>query len=732
MNGSRFDDISRRFSRVDGLRQSRRDVLKIGAAGLAAAIGVTERSGATPPLHCRLERLPLLQASSDRLKIEQLAFDLEYDTERMFRFVADEIHYDAYAGALRGATGTLWGLAGNSVDQALLLAALLDQALVRYRFATGELDTRARSALLDAADLDETSVRARATAAIVSGPDVAVPSRPLNDEEDALLTDLPALGDEIVTSGRLALAQHTRVIMEALGDQGVSLPTPSTDLPELESRQHTWLQIRQGSRWVDLDPTVRGADVGVALTNSAGTMDELPDVVYHRVKFRLVAEVVTGGAPSRVEQVSHEARTPDLVGIPITAMNSRPEALEALGSTISGIVDGKRQYVPYLIVGDQVTRGATFGFVSADGVGNEAFDQEIAREGDTLGQWLQVDISAPDGSVSRSSAKSSTGVGVAARAASKVGVVAVPPIQLTESEPGQEAVFLPAHRMLSIAVAGNTVPLGHFMPTSDTPEFFRVMAFPAFGAHLMRDVLTVEALAPLGARAYQDGPNVTAVFAQPKAWNGEGRTMTVGLDILHRSLQTVPLGDATPSLDPRVASGVLSAVAERLSFAGDVPTAAPQSASTPGPDESARSVGTSVLSVFEEAIRGGVAITALLPDDGPYSPNPAYSAEANARIATALAAGLIVVIPAAAVSLGGAPVVGWWTVDPTTGRAVDVFESGQGLQTAAEEIVLTEKDIKSVHFYKRVGCHLAGLYILSAVLIGAGTWVNTQRAERPA
>ena len=62
-------------------------------------------------------------------RIADLAFDLDYDLERMFRFVADEIRYEPYAGILRGAVGALDAGAGNSVDKSLLLAALLDESV---------------------------------------------------------------------------------------------------------------------------------------------------------------------------------------------------------------------------------------------------------------------------------------------------------------------------------------------------------------------------------------------------------------------------------------------------------------------------------------------------------------------------------------------------------------------------------------------------------------------------
>jgi transglutaminase-like putative cysteine protease len=88
--------------------------------------------------------LPRYQAPVDD-RIGDLAASLDYDLERIFRFVADSIRYQPYVGILRGATGTLDAGAGNSVDQALLLSALLDESLIPYRFVQGRLDEAAIS-----------------------------------------------------------------------------------------------------------------------------------------------------------------------------------------------------------------------------------------------------------------------------------------------------------------------------------------------------------------------------------------------------------------------------------------------------------------------------------------------------------------------------------------------------------------------------------------------------------
>jgi hypothetical protein len=58
--------------------------------------------------------------------------------KRPFAFVRD-LGFESYSGSLRGARGTLWSAAGNSVDQASLLIALLRASGVPARYRSGEL-----------------------------------------------------------------------------------------------------------------------------------------------------------------------------------------------------------------------------------------------------------------------------------------------------------------------------------------------------------------------------------------------------------------------------------------------------------------------------------------------------------------------------------------------------------------------------------------------------------------
>lgn len=66
------------------------------------------------------------------------AEELEHDRDRVVAFVRDQIAHQPYDGRLRGPVGVLWSGAGNDVDQAALLAALLRESDIECRLARGE------------------------------------------------------------------------------------------------------------------------------------------------------------------------------------------------------------------------------------------------------------------------------------------------------------------------------------------------------------------------------------------------------------------------------------------------------------------------------------------------------------------------------------------------------------------------------------------------------------------
>jgi hypothetical protein len=76
------------------------------------------------------QRLSTLRSNIDKSNFvpDDQVDKLDFEPETIIEFVSEEIVFHPYEGALRGAAGTLQTRAGNSLDQAILLAYLLNTA----------------------------------------------------------------------------------------------------------------------------------------------------------------------------------------------------------------------------------------------------------------------------------------------------------------------------------------------------------------------------------------------------------------------------------------------------------------------------------------------------------------------------------------------------------------------------------------------------------------------------
>jgi large repetitive protein len=93
-----------------------------------------------------------LSIDSSRLTPGALASTLSpRNATGAFYHVRDLIEYDIYSGTMRGARGTLFTRAGNSLDRSLLLGALLDEFNVEWRLAHGTLTDEAATRLVNLA-----------------------------------------------------------------------------------------------------------------------------------------------------------------------------------------------------------------------------------------------------------------------------------------------------------------------------------------------------------------------------------------------------------------------------------------------------------------------------------------------------------------------------------------------------------------------------------------------------
>jgi len=78
-------------------------------------------------------------ANTNDTYVQEQAAKLDYDPQAIFDFLRTEIGYESYTGSLRGARGTLWSNAGNSLDEASLGVALFRASGIPARYAQGTL-----------------------------------------------------------------------------------------------------------------------------------------------------------------------------------------------------------------------------------------------------------------------------------------------------------------------------------------------------------------------------------------------------------------------------------------------------------------------------------------------------------------------------------------------------------------------------------------------------------------
>ncbi len=603
--------------------------------------------------------------------VEQLAQALEYDPDAIFRFVADKIRYEPYAGVLRGATGTLWAGSGNSADQALLLAALLDEALVPHRFVSGPITDATAGTLLAASQIDVAAVHAEAQASLLGGIlDTSIlpsPNPSPDASAQAFLSQAEATREAFMATATAQLQDGIDTITLALGSAGITVAGAAPALPQRERDQHVWLQLGSGPEWIDLDATMPGSQGGQTVAQAGVPMVALPDDARHRIEFDVIAETVVSGKLQQDVIFQHTEFADSLVGVPVAYFNAKPEGLKGLGVSLAGTLTGSVQYLPVLIVGDSSTGGKTPITFSTQGGANSAFGTPGDFEGETTAQWLQVSVFSPDKPAAVAKRTIFDRVGEDVRASGSFSPASLTEVTLTDLDAGATREYVPCVTLHVFAVLGGPVSGGVVVqpPATDDP-IADVARFGAF-YHFIRAGLAAEVGAPHGVRAFSDAPTIVSYTFVPGAPAAAGDfNIAAALDIWHRSFGLASVPGTPQNATPGVVAGVLSHVAERLTMGEGLPV---DPAAPPSPP-------LSVGRIFDEAKRQGIAAKAL--QGAGAEAGLAYPAAALIRLGDELRAGYTAVLPERPVDVDGGAHVGWWLVDPATGRTLDELEDGRG------------------------------------------------------
>jgi hypothetical protein len=620
------------------------------------------------------------------------AASLNWDPVAIFRFVADEVRYEPYAGALRGATGTLWGQAGNSADKALLLAALLAEAAVPYRFAVGELDPAAIESLAGVPRPDATQHRARMAKILL--PEAVADAWDL----DGPWTRSPDVDTLMVEARERALA-NAATVTELLDSAGIAIADEAVDgLPARERTQHVWVQYADGPDWIDLDPTVAGAEPGVALTTASETPADLPDDLFHTVTFRVAAEVVTGGVPTRTELLTHTVRSTDVAGVG-TVLIHPPADWLGVGSAITG----SQQFRPTLIVGETVVEGTTMSLSTGDGVLG-AFGDEADAEGQALAEWFEIDVAVPDQPLRQSTRVVFDRVAAEQRATGEIDVTSLAPIELVDTGEELGEVYIPLAGLTGVSVGSHALPPAFFAPTN-LPEAGKVLDHITRSYFYVRDLMRLDMVDDLGAAIFADEPGVVAFTATPDESVGGAQRYSVSIDIVHVHDVAVPFAADGSAAQPLMRSGTIDHAVERLLLEGSLTL-------LPEPPEAAIA---SVDRLFEEAAAQGIDLVALQPGGGADPPD--IGVAAGALVQAALDAGRVVVLPARPVDLDGTPRIGWWEVDPTSGRTIDRLDTGGSVDLLEYALLIQSR-------VEQMACFIGLGACVGIAIAGAAGWVD--------
>ncbi|MEZ4597957.1 MAG: hypothetical protein R3C32_14760 [Chloroflexota bacterium] len=213
----------------------------------------------------------------------------------------------------------------------------------------------------------------------------------------------------------------------------------------------------------------------------------------------------------------------------------------------------------------------------------------------------------------------------------------------------------------------------------------------ALAYHIVRDAMDAQLAIDAGARTFLDAPNIVsvAVDVAPSARTADLRgSVRMGFDVWHRSHGVLPLrGHSATTGEAQLIAGITDHLAER--FALETLIGRPGSA--PG------TIG--VGEVFDAAAADGLPTWVLhgsVPDALPYDP------QANQAITAAVMAGDVVIVPAAPVIVDGASRIGWWAIDPATGRTTDAMDDGSGTAMTEEGVIIRTR-LGAVRCYGALG-----------------------------
>lgn len=479
----------------------------------------------------------------------------------------------------------------------------------------------------------------------------------------------------LATEVRERAMEQFLILGDALHDAKVYAPPADNSVwKELveAARAHAWVEVQENGNWIPLDPAA-GVESGKSLAAAEQTFASFKDDLQHRVTLSLVAEFSEDNK-RRLETLLEENRTSaDWMGEPV-----------GLYFEIAG---GKA--TPLLVVGEKTLQGKIIPTIGEPQGGDLLPLPGLGGAGPSpvTGLWLRFAVTGP-GRKENAECVLFDALGAEARRKNLP-----PPKQAPALAEAVEAVYGAA---VSSAFPDPQVSLAFFTSVGDpftSDGVARLLSGMAVDYLATRGFLPATLLEP-PAVAIVDAPNIVITRARLRARDKSSPRIDVAMDLTLRSELLVrapedPLGKDTLFFD-RLSSAVLDHTLERLAL-GDG-----------GPDQS-------VGHVLESAHAEGIRLVTLTPKSG--SGAPPLGRNGAVRAALEVEKGHVVLLPERAPPGFNPGELGWWTINPRTGRAHDLMETGWR-QAMTDKAIQDAENIKN----RRLACIFALKVIIKVAI----------------
>lgn len=570
--------------------------------------------------------------------IQAVAAELNQDPFEIFEFVRDDIGFESYLGSLRGSRGTLWSSAGNSLDQASLMIALLRASGVEAQYVQGTL----------------------------------------TDE----------LAQDLIES---MFPNQAHIV--GMVEPGSPVADPMDD-PSLiaEAKTHFWVEFDDGTGNFTANPSFANAVLDQSFAPVDATFTETPEALRHHVSVRLDRELTLpaaglfSGGSSQFVETALEATftTAELVGRHLSIGHFVNRDVKSFLSTLI-----THTYSPYLLIGetdrditdDELIRGEDFQeqitdfplgsqlltglFLEIDVADTQGAVETFRRTiVDRIGIDIRQNGGSPDINIDETTPPAVTDVDI-------VTITALPGLQF----PG--AVASQADRVAGPQAALDALPTDGI--PDQAPFTTEQSAVLAEALQLMRLVVigvnetkasayaasSDESLRQLElgylTQAYYDSPRI--ILSETSTGDG---TLSTSLDLRKNDVRSIafPGQLAGIPLMFEIMRGMMDSTIE-----GEVVS------SITG--QQAISIDT----VFAATGAGNQLVT-ITTDNLLELQGLALSEAAKIRISQAVLNGKGVTTPSAMVMIDGRETVGWLETDLITGETISVFEDGGHLAIA--------------------------------------------------